>query len=135
MSIRESVTEAIAVAGIPHKLDIGVPLAALESFLDELPSVVAAAAPGARTFVYGHLGDGNLHVNLLGPAPEDEAADEAVLELAARSGGTITAEHSVGRHKPRYLSLVRSDAEIAAMRAIKHALDPAGILNPGVILS
>jgi FAD/FMN-containing dehydrogenase len=135
LSIRESVTEAIASAGVPHKLDVGVPLATLESFLDELPAVVGAAAPGARTFVYGHLGDGNLHVNLLGPAPDDESADEAVLELAARSGGTITAEHGVGRHKPQYLSLVRSDAEIAAMRAIKRALDPEGVLNPGVILA
>jgi len=135
MSIRESVTEAIAAAGVPHKLDVGVPLAKLEWFLEQLPGVVADAAPGARTFVYGHLGDGNLHVNLLGPAPEDESPDEAVLELATRSGGTITAEHGVGRHKPRYLSLVRSDAEIAAMRAIKRALDPNGILNPGVILT
>ena len=90
-------------------------------------------APAARTFVYGHLGDGNLHVNLLGPAPGDESVDQAVLQLAARSGGTITAEHGVGRHKPRYLSLVRPDAEIAAMLAIKRALDPEGILNPGVI--
>ncbi len=135
LSIRESLTEVIAAAGIPHKLDVGVPLAAVESFLEQLPTVVAAAAPGARTFVYGHLGDGNLHVNLLGPDPEDESADAAVLQLAARSGGTITAEHGVGRHKPQYLSLVRSDAEIAAMWAIKRALDPTGILNPGVILA
>jgi FAD/FMN-containing dehydrogenase len=135
LSIRESLTEAIAAAGVPHKLDVGVPLAALASFLHELPSAVAAAAPGARTFVYGHLGDGNVHVNLLGPAPEDESADEAVLQLAAGKGGTITAEHGVGRHKPQYLSLVRSDGEIAAMRAIKRALDPEQILNPGVILA
>ncbi len=135
LSIRESLTETIASAGVPHKLDIGVPLTALASFLDELPAVVAGAAPGARTFVYGHLGDGNLHVNLLGPAPDDESADEAVLRLAADKGGTITAEHGVGRHKPRYLSLVRSDAEIAAMVAIKRALDPEGILNPGVVLA
>ncbi|MFZ0386056.1 MAG: FAD-binding oxidoreductase [Solirubrobacteraceae bacterium] len=135
LSIRESTTDAIAAAGVPHKLDVGVPLAELESFLNELPAVVAATAPGARTFVYGHLGDGNLHVNLLGPAPDDESADRAVLELAARCGGTITAEHGVGRHKPGYLALVRSDAEIAAMRAIKRALDPEGILNPGVILA
>jgi FAD/FMN-containing dehydrogenase len=135
LSIRESVTEAIAAAGVPHKFDIGVPLAGLASFLDELPAVVAAVAPTARTFVYGHLGDGNLHVNLLGPAPDDESADEAVLQLAAGKGGTITAEHGVGRHKPQYLSLVRSDGEIAAMRAIKRALDPEGILNPGVILA
>jgi FAD/FMN-containing dehydrogenase len=134
LSIRESLTETIAAAGVPHKLDIGVPLAALAAFLDELPAVVAAAAPEARTYVYGHLGDGNLHVNLLGPDPDDESADEAVLQLTARQGGTITAEHGVGRHKPQYLSLVRSEAEIAAMVAIKRALDPEGILNPGVIL-
>ena len=135
LSIRESLTETIAAAGVPHKLDIGVPLGAVASFLEELPTVVAAAAPGARTFVYGHLGDGNMHVNLLGPDPEDESADEAVLRLAAGKGGTITAEHGVGRHKPQYLSLVRSDAEIAAMLAIKRALDPEGLLNPGVILA
>jgi FAD/FMN-containing dehydrogenase len=135
LSIRESVTEAVAAAGIAHKLDIGVPLGAVASFLDELPGVVAAVAPAARTFVYGHLGDGNLHVNLLGPAPGDESADEAVLRLAARCGGTITAEHGVGRHKPQYLSLVRPEAEIAAMLAIKRALDPEGMLNPGVIFA
>jgi len=135
LSIRESLTEVIAAAGVPHKFDVGVPLGALASFMDELPGVVADVAPTARTFVYGHLGDGNLHVNLLGPDPDDESADEAVLQLAARSGGTITAEHGVGRHKPQYLSLVRSDAEIAAMWAIKRALDPEGILNPGVILA
>ena len=134
MTIRESVTEAIGAAGIPHKMDVGVPLARLAGFLDELPRVVAAAAPGARTFVYGHLGDGNMHVNVLGPEPGDEAADDAVLQLAARCGGTITAEHGVGRHKSRHLSLVRSDDELAAMAAIKRALDPRGLLNPGVVL-
>jgi FAD/FMN-containing dehydrogenase len=134
LTLRESVTEALGAAGIPHKLDVGVPLARLAAFLDELPKAVADAAPGARTFVYGHLGDGNMHVNVLGPEPGDETADDAVLELAARCGGTITAEHGVGRHKARHLSLVRSAAELAAMSAIKRALDPGGLLNPGVVL-
>jgi FAD/FMN-containing dehydrogenase len=134
MTIRESVTEALGAAGIPHKMDVGVPLARLRAFLDELPRAIASVAPDARTFVYGHLGDGNMHVNVLGPEPEDEAADDAVLELAARCGGTITAEHGVGRHKARHLSLVRSRDERAAMAAIKHALDPRGVLNPGVVL-
>lgn len=134
MTIRESVTEALGAAGIPHKMDVGVPLARLAVFLDELPHVVADAALGARTFVYGHLGDGNMHVNVLGPAPDDETADDAVLQLAARCGGTITAEHGVGRHKARHLALVRSDDERAAMAAIKRALDPGGLLNPGVVL-
>ena len=133
--IRESVTEAIGAAGIPHKMDVGVPLARLAAFLDELPDAVEEATAGASTFVYGHLGDGNLHVNVLGPEPGDEAADDAVLELAARCGGTITAEHGVGRHKAGHLSLVRSRDELAAMSAIKRALDPGGLLNPGVVLS
>jgi FAD/FMN-containing dehydrogenase len=135
LTFRESVTEAVGAAGIPHKMDVGVPLARLAAFLDELPHAVAGAAPGARTFVYGHLGDGNMHVNVLGPEPDDEAADDAVLELAARCGGTITAEHGVGRHKTRHLLLVRSDGERAAMSAIKRALDPSGLLNPGVVLA
>ena len=134
LTLRESVTEALGAAGIPHKLDVGVPLTRLAAFLDELPNAVADAAPGARTFVYGHLGDGNMHVNVLGPEPGDETADDAVLELAARCGGTITAEHGVGRHKARHLSLVRSADELAAMSAIKRALDPGGLLNPGVVL-
>jgi FAD/FMN-containing dehydrogenase len=135
LTFRESVTEAVGAAGIPHKMDVGVPLARLVAFLDELPHVVADAAPGARTFVYGHLGDGNMHVNVLGPEPDDEAADDAVLQLAARCGGTITAEHGVGRHKARHLALVRSQGERAAMAAIKRALDPRGLLNPGVVLA
>ena len=84
--------------------------------------------------MYGHLGDGNVHVNVLGPEPEDETADDAVLELAARCGGTIAAEHGVGRHKAGRLALVRSEDELAAMSAIKRALDPRGLLNPGVVL-
>ena len=81
-----------------------------------------------------HLGDGNLHVNVLGPDPDDESVDEQILRLVAEHGGTISAEHGVGVAKARWLGLVRSPEEIAAMRAIKAALDPAGLLNPGVIL-
>jgi FAD/FMN-containing dehydrogenase len=131
---REAHTDAIAAAGVPHKLDVGVPLAQLPRFLEAAPEVVGAAAPGAQTILFGHLGDGNVHVNVLGPAPGDEAADEAVLRLAAACGGTISAEHGVGVAKARWLALARSGAEIAAMRAIKAALDPAGILNPGAVL-
>ena len=132
--LREGHTEAISAAGVPHKLDVGVPLARLARFLDEAPRVVAAAAPGARTYLFGHLGDGNVHVNVLGPDPGDERADDAVLELVLRCGGTISAEHGVGVAKARWLERARGPAEVAAMRAIKRALDPAGLLNPGVVL-
>ena len=133
--VREHHTEAIAAAGVPHKLDVGVPLDRLGAFADDVRSEVTRVAPGARVFLFGHLGDGNVHVNVLGPGPDDEAADEAVLGLAARLGGTISAEHGVGVAKARFLGLVRSEAELGAMRAIKRALDPASLLNPGCVLA
>jgi FAD/FMN-containing dehydrogenase len=132
--LREGHTEALNAAGIPHKMDIGVPLSQLARFAEEVVAVVQRVAPGARTIVFGHLGDGNVHVNVLGPDPEDDAVDEAVLRLAADCGGTISAEHGVGVAKARWLSLTRSADELRAMRAIKRALDPEGILNPGVVL-
>jgi FAD/FMN-containing dehydrogenase len=132
--LREGHTEAIGAAGIPHKLDVGVPLARLGRFLAEVPRVVERAVPGARTILFGHLGDGNVHVNVLGPEPDDERVDDAVLELVCDCGGTISAEHGVGVAKARWLERARDAADVAAMRAVKRALDPAGILNPGVLL-
>jgi FAD/FMN-containing dehydrogenase len=132
--LREGHTEALNAAGIPHKMDVGVPLSQLARFAEEVVAVVARVAPGARTIVFGHLGDGNVHVNVLGPDPDDDAVDEAVLRLAAECGGTISAEHGVGVAKARWLSLTRSDDELRAMKAIKRALDPDGILNPGAVL-
>ena len=90
--------------------------------------------PGARVWLFGHLGDGNVHVNIVGPDPGDEAVDEAVLRLAAELGGTISAEHGVGVAKARWLGLTRSDEELGAMSAIKRGLDPGGLLNPGAVL-
>jgi FAD/FMN-containing dehydrogenase len=132
--LRESHAEAIGAAGVPHKIDVGVPLGRLGEFLRRVPGVVEAVSPGARTILFGHLGDGNVHVNVLGPPPDDESVEEAVLRLVADCGGTISAEHGVGVLKARWLELVRTPGEIAAMRAIKQALDPARLLNPGVVL-
>jgi FAD/FMN-containing dehydrogenase len=97
--------------------------------------VVEETAPGSRLVLFGHVGDGNLHVNVIGPPPEDETVDEAVLRLVASMDGSISAEHGIGRAKARWLALSRTPAELAAMRAIKTALDPEGILNPGVLLA
>jgi FAD/FMN-containing dehydrogenase len=135
MRIREGHPEAVNHGGVSTKLDVGVPLRALGRFLEALPTVVERAAPGARLVAYGHLGDGNVHVNVLGPDPDDTTVDESVLELVAGCGGTISAEHGVGRHKAAYLALIRSAADRAAMRAVKHALDPDEILNPGTVLA
>jgi FAD/FMN-containing dehydrogenase len=133
-TLREGHTDAINAAGVPHKLDVGVPLHELGRFIDEVPRVVQRAGAG-RVILFGHLGDGNVHVNVLGADPDDERADEAVLELAIECGGTISAEHGVGVAKAAYLERARGPIELAAMRAIKRALDPHNLLNPGAVLS
>jgi FAD/FMN-containing dehydrogenase len=131
---REEHTTAINTLGAPHKLDVTLPLDALGPFIDEVPAVVAAVAPAARTWLFGHVGDGNVHVNVTGLPPDDDRVDGAVLEAVAAAGGSISAEHGIGTAKRRWLPLNRTPAELAAFAAIKRALDPAGILNPGVLL-
>jgi FAD/FMN-containing dehydrogenase len=131
---RESHTESINATGVPVKLDVAVPLTAFTEFAAALPGAVASVAPEARTILFGHVNEGNLHVNVLGALEQDEAVSDAVLQLVASYGGSISAEHGVGRAKVGWLSLSRSATEIALMRAVKHAVDPAGLLNPGVLL-
>ena len=84
--------------------------------------------------LFGHLGDGNVHVNVLGADPDDLAVDDAVLSLALDCGGTISAEHGVGIAKAGWLLRARGAAEVGAMRAMKLALDPDNLLNPGAVL-
>ena len=84
--------------------------------------------------MFGHAADGNVHVNVTGVASDDERVSAAVFGLVVELGGSISAEHGIGTAKRRYLALVRSDSEISVSRAIKHALDPNGILNPHVLL-
>jgi FAD/FMN-containing dehydrogenase len=133
-TLREGHTDAINAAGIPHKLDVGVPLAELDSFIDKVPDAVRRAG-GERVILFGHLGDGNVHVNVLGADPDDHAVDDAVLELALQCGGTISAEHGVGVAKAAWLERARGADDVNAMRAIKRALDPRNLLNPGVVLT
>ncbi|WP_419841282.1 FAD-binding oxidoreductase [Candidatus Poriferisodalis sp.] len=135
-AFREHVTEAISAAGIPHKLDVTLPAARLAEFTDGVTAVVRAADPHALPLLFGHLGDGNVHVNVLGPDGAEPAAgvDDAVLRYVADLGGSISAEHGIGTAKLAQLHLNRSEAELAAFAAIKRALDPAGLLNPNVLL-
>lgn len=132
MEVRERQTEAIARTGIPHKFDVTLPLSSLAAFADAVTTVVPS---NASLYLFGHLGDGNLHVNIVGPAPDDPTVDDTVLRLVAQFGGSVSAEHGIGRAKAPWLGLSRTPAEIEAMRAIKSALDPAGIMNPGVLLA
>jgi FAD/FMN-containing dehydrogenase len=131
---REAHTEAVNALGVPHKLDVTLPLGALAAFCDDVRTTVERVAPGSTVVLFGHVADGNIHVNVVGPAPDDDAVDDAVFALTAERGGSISAEHGIGTAKKPWLHLARSDAEIAAFRAVKHALDPDGILNPNVLL-
>jgi FAD/FMN-containing dehydrogenase len=133
--LRERHTEAVNTEGVPHKLDVSVPIGRYAELVDRAPSVVAAVDGGARTICYGHVGDGNLHVNVLGPSPDDHRVDDAVLELVLSLGGSVSAEHGIGVAKLGWLLRDRGPEAIAAMRAIKDAWDPAGILNPGVLFA
>jgi FAD/FMN-containing dehydrogenase len=131
---REAHTEAINLLGPPHKLDVTVPLGELAGFAVDVRATVRDLAPAARCWLFGHALDGNLHVNVTGLAPDDERVDDAVLRLVAARGGSISAEHGIGRAKRAWLRLNRSEAELAAFRAVKRGLDPHGVLNPGVLL-
>lgn len=133
---REELATAVAAAGVPVKLDVSLPAPALAAVWDALPTTVSAVAPGAQVVLFGHLAEANLHVNVLAVPPDREAVvTDSVLRLVAAAGGSISAEHGIGRAKARWLGLTRSEAEVAAMRAVKAALDPAGLLNPGVLLT
>lgn len=135
---RESLTEAVNANGTPHKLDVTLPPGSMARFTRSVHAAVDDACGGARTFLFGHLGDGNIHVNVLAPTGSSvslpDAVDDAVLTLTAECGGSISAEHGIGTAKRPHLHLNRSPAEIAAFWAIKSALDPKHTLNPNVLL-
>ena len=131
---RESHTESISAEGVPVKLDVSVPTASLPLLVERLAPTIAAVCAQARPIVFGHVNEGNLHVNVLDTGVLHEEVTDAVLRLVSSLDGSISSEHGVGRAKVPWLHLARSATEIAAMRAVKDALDPAGTLNPGVLL-
>lgn len=141
-ALREGISESLSATGLPHKNDISLPVAALEAFCAELDAVLAARYPGWELCLFGHIGDGNLHVNIM--KPDDLArdaflarthdADRDLFELVRRHRGSISAEHGIGLLKRDFLGYSRSTGEIAVMTAMKQALDPRGLLNPGKVL-
>jgi FAD/FMN-containing dehydrogenase len=130
VAFRDRIAEAIAASGVPLKLDVAVPVGGLTELVRDARRAIDRH--GGRLIPFGHLAEGNVHLNVLDPG-DPEAITADVLESAAGLGGTISAEHGVGIAKTRWLHLIRSPAELAAASAIKRALDPAGILNPGVL--
>ena len=141
--LREAIPLAQGVEGLNVKHDIGVPLSSLAEFVDAADAALEAVVPGARHITFGHLGDGNLHYNLQAPegdaadgflAAHEHAANACVYDVVERFGGTFSAEHGIGRLKRDELAARKPGPALAMMRAIKAALDPQGLLNPGVML-
>ena len=136
--LREGITESVAKY-VPYKNDVSVRISAMPAFLAEAQALLGTGYPDLEVVWIGHIGDGNLHINVLKPdgmAQEAFVADcERVTKLLAevlqRHGGSISAEHGIGLVKKPYLSCTRSAEEIALMRGIKAVMDPAGIMNPG----
>lgn len=136
--LREGITESLAPHR-PYKNDISVRIGAVPAFLHEMQTLLSHEYPDIEVVWFGHIGDGNLHINVLKPAALDDAAFIAQCEhvtklLAAtlrRHGGSISAEHGIGLVKKPYLESTRGEAEIALMRQVRHVFDPRGILNPG----
>ncbi|MCM2277034.1 MAG: FAD-binding oxidoreductase [Oligoflexia bacterium] len=140
--IREGVAESIMEGNFVHKNDIALPIASLEAFVSEMYGIFAGRHGGMEIYLFGHIGDGNLHVNTMKPASMDRpdfiekchAADQDLFALVSKYRGSISAEHGIGLLKKEALGYSRSPAEIALMRAIKGILDPQGLMNPGKVL-
>lgn len=141
-ALREGITEGERRAGPSLKHDIAVPIPQIPDFVESTEIRLRAALPGVRVAPFGHVGDGNLHYNLGAPnaiPPGDWAAaapalTAIVVDEVARRGGSISAEHGLGRTKREAARALKSPVEWSVMRALKESLDPLGILNPGVLL-
>ena len=136
--LREGLTESLAPYR-PYKNDISVRIAVLPAFLARAQALLSQAYPQFEVVWFGHIGDGNLHINVLQPAGVADADFMAqcgqvtglLADLLQAQGGSISAEHGIGLVKKDYLGSTRSPAEVALMRGIRAVMDPAGILNPG----
>jgi FAD/FMN-containing dehydrogenase len=141
-ALREGISESLSATGLPHKNDVALPIAELSAFCAEFGRIFEERYPGWEICLFGHIGDGNLHINVMKPEamkrPEFLAktseADRDLFELVRVHKGSISAEHGIGLLKKPYLSYSRSPGELAVLRAVKRALDPHNILNPGKIL-
>jgi FAD/FMN-containing dehydrogenase len=135
-SWRETITENERRAGRSAKHDVSVAISAIPAFLERASSAIERKHPAARVLAFGHVGDGNIHFNvLLGEKHTAEAVNATVHAIVREFGGSITAEHGIGRYRVDELPEHRSAAEMALMRAMKRAIDPRGIMNPGAVLA
>jgi FAD/FMN-containing dehydrogenase len=132
--VRESVSEVVGLYGPPVKFDVSLPLSAVAAFARDADALLQRRAPDAVGVLFGHIGEGNLHLNVL-RCDEEQERDlySATMELIAECGGNVSSEHGVGSRKRRYVGMSREAADIAAMRTLKTAFDPTGYLNAAVL--
>ncbi len=141
-ALRENISEAQKIEGVSIKHDISLPVSRIAEFIARADAALEAGFPGVRIVCFGHVGDGNLHYNQSKPAAQDNAAfiaqtdavNRIVHDLVHELGGSISAEHGLGQLKREEILRYKSATEMEMMRAVKHALDPRGLMNPGKVL-
>jgi len=138
--LREDISESLAKYS-PYKNDISVAISKVPAFMHDLDSILAKSYPNWEVIWFGHIGDGNLHINILRPegmskeafVTECRKVDQMIFDSVKKQGGSISAEHGVGLTKKSFLTYTRSAAEIEMMKGIKRVFDPDGIMNPGKV--
>ena len=141
-ALRENISDAQAAEGPNVKHDISIPISRIADFIDACDERLARAFPGVRMVTFGHVGDGNLHYNAAHPAGADPDAflarageiNRVVHDCVHEFGGSISAEHGLGQYKRDEIRRYKSPVEMELMRAVKRAIDPLGIMNPGKVL-
>jgi FAD/FMN-containing dehydrogenase len=132
--VRESLAEVLGVYGPPVKFDVSLPLSAVAAFARDAKALVHRHAPDAIGVLFGHIGEGNLHLNVLRCDEQQERGlYAAMMDLIAGCGGNVSSEHGVGSRKRHYVGMSREPTDIAAMRTLKTAFDPTGYLNAAVL--
>lgn len=140
--IRETIPEGHRREGVSYKHDVSVPISRIADFISQANDALASRFPGMRSFVFGHLGDGNIHFNPLQAegASQDEwrsrlaEVNKIVHDVVVRLGGSITAEHGIGRLRIEEIERYKSDVELEMMATLKKAFDPMNLLNPGKVI-
>ena len=141
-SLRENISEAQRFEGASIKHDIAVPISSIAEFVTCASAALEAALQGIRIVAFGHMGDGNLHFNISRPSRQSDAAffaqshriNEIVHDLVHGMNGSISAEHGLGQLKRDEITRYKRGLELDLMRAVKHAWDPLGIMNPGKVI-
>ena len=139
--MREGISESLAHTGLLHKHDISLPIHRLQEFITNWSGDIKQNYPGLSPYVFGHIGDGNLHINLMKPdameIPEFRnlcaQADTQMFAWIQKFEGSVSAEHGIGLLKKHLLKYTRTESEIGLMKQMKKVFDPKNLLNPGKI--